>query len=217
MPPGTDFNPDLGPDDAPNAGAHIDSQDDSRGGSAVASGCEHQAASTRPRTMLQNNITKPKTFGDDFVCIVTNKEEPRDFAEASTHEEWKKAMDEEYQALVKNQTWHLIPRENVKNTTDSRWLYKIKRHAYGTIDQYKAHLVANGFQQRYGIDYVDTFSSIVKATTIRIILSIAASKGWCLRQLDDQNAFLHGTLEEEVYMSHPPGYENSKCQIMFAN
>jgi hypothetical protein len=165
----------------------------------VASGSKHQVVSTHPRTRLQNNITKPKTFGDDFMCFVTSTEEPKDFAEAASHKELKKAMHVEYQALIKNQTWHLVPRKDVKNVIDSRWVYKIK-----------VCLVAKGFKQRYDIDYEDTFSPVVKAATIRIILSIVVSKGWCLRQLDVQNTFLHGTLEEEVYMNQPPGYENLK-------
>jgi len=119
---------------------------------------------------------------------------------------WVSAMNNEYQALLRNRTWHLVPRPKGKNIIGCKWVYKIKRKADGTIDRYKARLVAKGYKQQYGIDYEDTFSPVVKAATIRLILSIAVSRGWSLRQLDVQNAFLHGVLEEEVYMQQPPGY-----------
>jgi hypothetical protein len=71
-------------------------------------------------------------------------------------------------------------------------------------------LVAKGFKQRYGIDYEDMFSPVVMMATVRIILSIAISRAWCLRQLNVQNTFLHGVLEEDVYMKQPPGYVDSQ-------
>jgi hypothetical protein len=82
---------------------------------------------------------------------------------------------------------------------------------------YKAPLVAKRFKQRYGIDYEDTFSPAVKAATIRLVLSIAVSRGWILRQLDVKNVFLHGVPEEEVYMKRPPGFEPSLCQTTYAS
>jgi histone deacetylase 1/2 len=118
-------------------------------------------------------------------------------------------MDEEYSALMTNKTWHLVPSSPGRNVIDCKWIYKIKRKADGTIDRYKARLVAKGFKQRYGIDYEDTFSPVVKATTIHLVLALAVSRGWHLRQLDVKNAFLHGVLEEEVYMKQPPGYEDA--------
>jgi histone deacetylase 1/2 len=98
-------------------------------------------------------------------------------------------MDAEYMALMKNKTWNLVPPQKGRNIIDCKWVYKIKRKSDGSLDRYKARLVAKGFKQRYGIDYEDTFSPIIKSTTIRVILSITISRGWSLRQLDVQNVF----------------------------
>jgi hypothetical protein len=96
-------------------------------------------------------------------------------------ERWKQAMDSEFSALLKNDTWHLVPPKAGVNIIDCKWVYKIKRKSDGNVDKYKAWLVAKGFKQLYGIDYEDTFNPIVKAATIRIVLSIAVSRGWSLR------------------------------------
>jgi histone deacetylase 1/2 len=141
-----------------------------------------------------------------YGCLSTG--EPDNLSDALRDCNWKLAMDHEVNALAKNQTWHLVPAHHGSNIIDCKWIYKIKRRADGTIDRYKARLVAKGFKQRYGLDYEDTFSPVVKAATIRLVLSIAVSQGWSLRQLDVQNAFLHGVLEENVFMRQPPGYED---------
>jgi histone deacetylase 1/2 len=117
-------------------------------------------------------------------------------------------MNLEHEALLPSNTWKLVPRPKGKNVIGCKWVFKIKLKADGTVDRYKARLVAKGFKQRYDIDYEDTFSPVMKAATIRLILSLAVSNNWSLRQLDVQNAFLHGVLDEEVYMDRPPGYES---------
>jgi hypothetical protein len=120
--------------------------------------------------------------------------EPSSTAEALADVHWKAAMDEEYDALIKNKTCHLVPSDHGQNIIDCKWVYKIKHKADGSIDHYKARLVAKGFKQHYGIDYEDTFSPVVKSATICVVLSLAVSRGWKLRQLDVKNTFLHGVL-----------------------
>jgi histone deacetylase 1/2 len=168
----------------------------------------------RPRTRSQDGIVKPKEITDGRIrydrirfANFSATGEPTSISEALSDPKWKLAMDEEYSALLKNKTWHLVPSRPGTNIIDCKWVYKVKRRADGSIDRYKARLVAKGFKQRYGIDYEDTFSPVLKAATICLVLSIAVSRGWYLRQLDVKNAFLHGVLEEEVYMRQPPGFE----------
>jgi histone deacetylase 1/2 len=155
-----------------------------------------------PRTRIQCGVSKPKKFTDGTIWNASfcSTGEPSTTGEAFSDSRWKAAMDEEYDALIKNKTGHLVPSSHGQNVIDCKWVYKVKRKADGTVDHYKARLVAKDFKQQYGIDYEETFSSIVKSVTIRVVISLAVSRGWSLRQLDVKNALLHGVLEEEVYM-----------------
>lgn len=117
-------------------------------------------------------------------------------------------MNEEYQALLQQGTWTLVDPPAHAHIIGCQWIYKIKRHSDGSVARYKARLVAKGNQQEEGLDFYETFSPVVKQPTIRVALSLAVHYHWPLRQLDVSNAFLHGTLEEEVYMQQPLGYRD---------
>jgi histone deacetylase 1/2 len=210
----------------------------SAAGGSVSTGGSESAPEVTPepvrqhkmQTRLRNNIVKPKEFTDGTVrysvharsfaaeenpttALSANRSpaasEPVSLEEALNSPDWKKAMDAEYSALLKNETWDLVPPQKGINLIDSRWVYKVKRKADGSVERFKARLVAKGFKQRQGMDYFETYSPVVKPSTIRVILSLAFSQGWSMRQIDIQNAFLHGILEEKVYMKQPPGYEDT--------
>ncbi|CAM8911709.1 unnamed protein product [Rhodiola kirilowii] len=121
-------------------------------------------------------------------------------------------MNKEISALEQNETWTIsnLPRE--KRAVDCKWVFKVKHHSDGTIERYKARLVAKGFTQVEGIDYHDTFTPVVKMTTVHCVLAVAAARNWPLYQLDVNNAFLHGTLDKDVYMKLPPSFYSQARQ-----
>jgi hypothetical protein len=132
--------------------------------------------------------------------------EPTCFEQAIGNPKWDNAMDEEMAAFDANATWELIALPEDKKTIGCKWVYKVKHNVDGSVSRYKARLVAKGYAQTYGIEYEETYSPVAKMTTIRAIIVMAATKGWSLHQMDIKNDFLHGDLQEEVYMEQPPGY-----------
>uniref|UniRef100_A0A2N9IX16 Reverse transcriptase Ty1/copia-type domain-containing protein n=1 Tax=Fagus sylvatica TaxID=28930 RepID=A0A2N9IX16_FAGSY len=159
------------------------------------------------QTRSKSGIFKPKL---GYAALIDYKTtEPPSYKIAAQHPQWCTAMQEEFAALQQQGTWSLVLPPPHKNVVGCKWVYKLKHNSNGTIARYKARLVAKGFHQQQGVDYAETFSPVIKPPTVRLILSLAVSHNWPLQQLDVKNAFLHGTLKEEVYMAQPQGYVDS--------
>lgn len=148
---------------------------------------------------------------NDYLCNVTNEhqKEPTNYKEAvqcSKNDEWKRAMKDEMNSIAKNGTWTLVDLPKNRKAIGSKWVYKIKRDVNGQISRYKARLVAQGFNQKFGTDYDQVFAPVVRQTTFRTLLSVAAKRNYVVKHYDIKTAFLNGELQEEVYMKQPPGF-----------
>lgn len=119
-------------------------------------------------------------------------------------------METELTPLEQTGTWKLVDLPPNIKPIGCRWVYKIKHHADGSIERFKAHLVAKGYTQIEGLDYCDTYSPVSKLTTVRLVIALASIHHQFIHQLDVNNAFLHGELQEDVYMQLPPGIKASK-------
>jgi hypothetical protein len=136
---------------------------------------------------------------------------PKTYKSALLDPNWAAAMRDEFSALIHNDTWRLVPRPVGANIVSGKWVFRQKFLSDGTLSRYKARWVCRGFSQQHGIDYDETFSPVVKPSTIRTVLSIATSSSWPIHQLDVKNAFLHGALQETVYCQQPLGFEDSSA------
>lgn len=156
------------------------------------------------QTRSKNQIVKPKTKFS--LTIQTTPFIPTTLNQALGDEKWRNSMSEEFDAVNRNHTYDLVPPRPNQNVTDTKWIYTLKCFPDGTVRRNKSRLVARGYNQRYGIDYAETFSPVIKSTTVRLVLEQAVRLNWLIRQLDVNNAFLQGTLKDEVYVSQPPGF-----------
>jgi transposase InsO family protein len=141
-----------------------------------------------------------------FISALSTSHDPTSYSQAIKHAHWRDAISKELNALEQNNTWTLTPLPPGKTSIGCKWVFKTKIKADGSVERYKARLVAKGYTQIEGLDFHDTFAPVAKLVTVRCVLAIAATRQWHLHQLDVNNAFLHGDLEEDVYMSLPPGY-----------
>lgn len=143
-----------------------------------------------------------------FLAAITAESDPNTFAEAINDERWRVAMQKEIEALENNGTWTITDLPSGKKVISCKWVYKTKYNSDGTIERHKARLVILGNKQVEGIDYNETFAPVAKMVIVRTFLAVAAAKNWELHQMDVHNAFLHGDLNEEVYMKIPPGFSS---------
>lgn len=133
--------------------------------------------------------------------------EPVNFEEAIHDQKWIKAMQDELQAIEKNQTWELVDLPSQKKAIAVKWVYKIKLNPNGEVNKYKARLVAKGFLQKPGVDFGEVFAPVARIETVRLVIAYAHWHNWPMYHLDVKSAFLNGPLDEEVYVAQPPGFE----------
>ena len=154
------------------------------------------------RTRGKAGIQKPNSR---YVMLTSqyHTKEPKNIWEAMEHPEWNGAVGEEIIKIHTLHTWSLVPPTPDMNILTNGWVYSTKYNSDGTVRKRRARLVAKGCGQEEGVDYLETFSPVVRTATIRLLLNIAVAKGWSVKQLDVASAFLHGELQEPVYMYQP--------------
>jgi len=162
------------------------------------------------QTRSKSGIVLPRLNPNLFLTYT----EPKNVKQALLDPKWRAAMQDEFDALQKNSTWSLVPLPPNRKAIGCKWVFRVKENSDGTLNKFKARLVAKGFHQVQGFDFTETFSPVIKPITIRLILTLALSYKWPIQQLDVNNAFLNGILEEEVYMQQPQGFEHSDSTLV---
>ena len=172
----------------------------------------------------------PKFYHDEYAGICTAKyatlhvaeiDEPetlKDALESEYAAQWKAAADAEYQSLLENDTWELLELPAERRPISCKWVFKVKHDETWKVERFKGRLVAKGFLQKYGIDYDETFSPVVRFSSIRALLAVGISRKMLIHQMDVVTAFLNGTLDKEIYMQQPegcvePGKEELVCRL----
>lgn len=128
-------------------------------------------------------------------------------------------MQREYNSLIENKTWIIVPRPNNKKVLTNRWVFKTKVRQDGSVEKYKARLVARGHTQLYGIDYEDVFAPVARYETIRTLLAVSAKEEMHVHQMDVTSAYVQGELHDEIYMEQPEGFvqdenEDRVCKLL---
>lgn len=165
---------------------------------------------TTPNLRRSERERRPPDFYGELATIANSESrEPATAREALAGpdtDKWKGAMEKEIESLHENQVWDLIELPKDRKAVGSKWVFKLKTDADGAVARYKARLVAQGFSQKFGLDYDETFCPVVRFESVRTVIALAAQHGLQLQQMDVTTAFLNGELQEEVYMKQPEGF-----------
>jgi hypothetical protein len=161
-----------------------------------------------------------QTFQLLAAATSTEAYEPNTYKQAISSEQsqkWREAMDKELRSLEENNVWDLTNLPDGVTALSGRWVYKLKRGIDGSITRYKARWVVRGFEQEEGVDYHETFASVVKPMSYKALFAIAAAKDWEIEQMDVITAFLYGQVEEDIYIKQPTGFEDGTDKICKLN
>jgi len=183
---------------------------------------EHDQSQEEPQPVRrsQRQVIRPNYLKDYVLCaeieaehlLLAVNDEPWDFKEANKSREWRDACKEEIQSIEKNHTWSLVDLPVGSKAIGVKWVFKLKHNSDGSINKYKARLVAKAYVQRHGVDFEEVFALVARIETVRLIIALAASNGWEIHHLDVKTAFLHGELREDVYVSQPEGFTNKESK-----
>lgn len=161
------------------------------------------------RSNRSNIGIPPVRYRESTRLASTHQDEPRTYDEAMRSQDcyqWKKAMDEEFASLQENSTWEIVSKPDNQKPIGCKWIFKKKLNESGQVIRYKARLVAQGYSQKFGVDYDEVFAPVAKHTTLRTLLTVAARRTLQVKHIDVKSAYLHGELTETIYMKQPKGY-----------
>jgi len=134
--------------------------------------------------------------------------EPKSMSEALEDNNWINVIHEEVNQFARNEVWTLVPRSKEMNVIGTKWVFKNKIDEQGVIVRNKARLVAKGYNQEEGIDFGETYVPVARLEAVKLLLAYACLKGFRLHQMDVKRAFLNVFIDEEVYLSQTPGFED---------
>lgn len=181
-------------------------------------GFDEEEQETPSKFIRKDGGKEPSAYNKHFSFSADHESvfEPRSYREAMTcpdKDKWMVAMIEELKSIEDNDTWEPADLPAGRKSIGSKWVFKVKLDEFGEISKYKARLVAQGFTQKFGIDFDEVFAPVARSSTLRVLLSVAGKRDYFVKHYDIKSAFLNGELQEEIYLRQPPGFERGNSVL----